>query len=109
MVRRFGNVVILCVTVAYCSRQVAIAVQAFAGKTSLADLKLGFFANITMVYTLSLAVSGISVVLYLNERRLHRKSRERLTERITKLELTLDPSRTSSHLTSRGLTRREDA
>ncbi len=108
LVTRFGNVTILCAAIAYCSHEIAIAFQAFAGKASLADLRFGFFADIKIVYTLSIAATGISVMLYLNERRLHRKTRERLTARITKLELEIDPIRTSSHLTSKGLTRKED-
>lgn len=108
LVRRFGNVTILCITIAYCSHEIAVAFQTFAGKASLADLRFGFFADITVVYTLSITATGISVVLYLNERRLHRKTRERLTARITKLELDIDPMRTSSQLTSKGLTRKED-
>lgn len=108
LIRRFGNVVTICVTVAYCTKQIGNAVQSLAGRTSLADLRLGFFANITVVYTVSITLSGISVVLYLKERRLHRKTRERLAARIRELELKIDPTRTSSQLTSEGLTRKED-
>jgi hypothetical protein len=108
LIRRFGNVFFLCLAIGYCSHEISLAFQAFSGKASLANLRFGFFADIKMVYTLSISAAGISVVLYLNERRLHRKTRERLTARITKLELEIDPTRTSSHLTSKGLTRKED-
>ncbi|OFW25388.1 MAG: hypothetical protein A3H27_14830 [Acidobacteria bacterium RIFCSPLOWO2_02_FULL_59_13] len=108
LIRRFGNGVTICVTVAYVANVIGNAVQAFAGQRSLADLRLGLFANISVVYTLSITLSGISVVLYLRERRLHRRTRERLTARNTELELRIDPTRTSSQLTSEGLTRKED-
>ena len=108
LIRRFGNVVFVCLVIAYCSHEAASVLEAFAGKSSFADVRFGFLANIKMVYSLSLAVSGISMLLYWNERRLHRKTRERLSDRIVKLELKIDPSRTSSHLTSQGLTRKED-
>jgi hypothetical protein len=103
-----GNPIVIAVLVGYCAHEAAVTLQAFAGKTSFADLRLGFLTDIKVVYTLSLATSGFAVALYLRERRLHRKVRERLTARILKLELMIDPIRTSSHLTPEGLTRKED-
>ena len=108
IVRKFGSLVTICATVAYCAYQFAKSIDVLAGRTTLADVRLGFFANITVVYTLSITLSGISIALYLRERRLHRKTRERLAARITELELLMDPHRTSSKLTSEGLTRKED-
>jgi hypothetical protein len=46
--------------------------------------------------------------LILKGEELHRRTRERLAARVTELELKLDPSRTSSLLTSKGLTRKGD-
>jgi hypothetical protein len=71
-------------------------------------LAFQLITNISFVWSASISVSGLSIALYLRERKLHRKTRERLTGRITELELKIDPKRTSSHLTSEGLTRRED-
>jgi hypothetical protein len=108
IVRRHGNFAAACFTVGYCVHNASVGVQAFAGRTSLANLQLGFLANISIVWSISLAVSGLSIGLYLRERRLHQTTRERLAGRITELELAIDPARESSKLTSRGLTRKED-
>jgi len=74
----------------------------------LADLKFGLFANVTVVFTISITLSGLSIGLYLRERGNHRRTRERLAARIKELEIKIDPNRTSSKLTSEGLTRRDD-
>lgn len=88
--------------------QGSIAVQAFAGRTSSANFQIGFLANVSFVWSVSLTVSGLSIGLYLRERKLHQKTRERLAGRITELELAIDPARESSKLTPKGLTRKED-
>lgn len=108
LIRRHGNFVAGCLTFGFCFYEASQAIQAFAGKVSLADLKLGFLANVSFVWTASVTVSGLSISLYLRERGLHRKTRERLARRVTELELVIDPSRESSKLTSKGLTRKED-
>lgn len=69
---------------------------------------MGFLANVSFVWSISLTVSGLSIGLYLRERKLHQGTRERLAGRITELELVIDSRRESSKLTSRGLTRKED-
>jgi hypothetical protein len=61
-----------------------------------------------LAVNISLTVTGLSIGLYLYERKLHRATRERLAKRVTSLELTIDENRTSSRLTSEGLTQRED-
>jgi len=88
--------------------EASLAFVAYAGKTSLADLTLRVLANVSVVWTMSLTLSGISITLYVRERRLHRKTRERLTARVTELELKIDPQRTSSLLTPQGTTRKGD-
>jgi hypothetical protein len=95
-------------TIAWCVHESSVALIAFAGKSSFADLTLRLLAKMSVVLGLSVTLSGISVTLYLRERKLHRDTRERLTARITALELRIDPKRTSSQLTPRGETRRED-
>ena len=84
---------------------------AFAGKTTLADWSFGLslLADIGVNWAINLTVSGVSIALYILERRNHGKSRARLGDRITKLEQQIDTGRTSSNLTVEGLTRREDA
>lgn len=106
--RRHGNIIIIGLTAGWLGHEAARAFIAFAGKTSYASLTGSLIANLSVVWELSLTLSGISVTLYLRERKLHRDTRERLTARNTQLELRLDPNRSSSHLTPRGETRKED-
>jgi hypothetical protein len=108
IIRKQGGALILWITIAYCVRQVSLAAIAYAGRSSSASFGMSILANVSFVWTTSLTVSGISVTLYFRELTLHRKTRERLTKRITELELQKDPTRTSSKLTPKGLTRKED-
>jgi hypothetical protein len=108
LVRRHGNFAMACLLIGYCVNRASTGVEAFAGRRSLADLKFGLFANVTVVFTISITLSGLSIGLYLRERGNHRRTRERLAARIKELEIKIDPNRTSSKLTSEGLTRRDD-
>jgi hypothetical protein len=92
----------------YIARQTSLAFIAFAGRTSTASLSLDMIANVSFVWTASITITGLSSTLYLRERSLHRRTRERLAARITELELKIDPNRTSSLLTSQGLTQKGD-
>ena len=94
--------------ICYCAWVLSDALKAFAGKQSVANLNFGLFADIRFAYTISMAVGATGAGLYLRERGLHRKTRERLAARNTDLEKILDPNRASSLLTSLGLTRQED-
>ena len=94
--------------IGWCAREASVAVIAFAGKQSVGSLSLSLLANLHVVWGLSISLSGISITLYFRERAKHRETRERLTRRISELELKIDPTRTSSHLTTEGLTRKED-
>jgi hypothetical protein len=94
--------------IGWCAHVVSVAATAFAGKESIENLSLNFLANIKVVWTSSISLSGISISLYLRERAKHRETRQRLTGRVAELELKIDPTRTSSHLTAEGLTRKED-
>ncbi len=96
------------VGIGYMVKQVSVAMMAFAGKQSNANMMFGFLADIELVFAASILLSGVSVGLYLRERTQHRQTRKRLAARITDLELVLDPTRTSSQLTEEGLTREED-
>lgn len=108
LARKQGGLLAICGTVIWCAHEFARVAIAFAGSTSIADITVKVLASIQTVWTLSISVSGVSIALYWRERSLHRKTRERLTGRITALEIKIDPSRTSSKLTSEGLTRKED-
>jgi hypothetical protein len=108
LLRRHGATIVMWLGIGWCAHEFAQAFIAYAGKNSLADLTLRVLANVSVVWELSFTLSGISVSLYIRERKLHRDTRERLTARITELELKIDPTRTSSHLTPRGQTRKGD-
>lgn len=108
LARKQGGLLAICATVIWCAHEFARVAIAFAGATSIADITVKVLASIQAVWTLSISLAGISVALYWRERSLHRKIRERLTRRITDLEIKIDPARTSSKLTSEGLTRKED-
>src|SRR5271166_6432495 len=108
VLRRHGNAVGFWIGMAYIARQVSLAFIAYAGKESTASLAFNLMSNVNFVFTGSVAISGLSVSLYLRERAQHRDTRRRLTARITELELKIDPTRTSSQLTEEGLTRKED-
>lgn len=105
-----ARIIVVTAGVCICVWRIAAAFEVYAGKQSSADMTFGFglLADIKMVYTISIAVGTTGVALYLRERRLHRKTRERLAARITDLELRIDPNRRSSKLTPEGLTREDD-
>jgi hypothetical protein len=108
LLRRHGANVVMWTVLGWTAHEVAMVFIAYAGKSSVADLTLRILANVSIVWSLSLTLSGVSVSLYVRERRLHRKTRERLTARITELEIKIDPKRTSSLLTPQGTTRKGD-
>lgn len=108
LIRRHGNLGITWFGVGWCAYQARTVLVAYAGKQSIGKLSVSVLANLHVVFVLSITVSGASVALYLRERKLHRRTRDRLTDRVSELELKLDPSRTSSLLTPEGLTRKED-
>jgi hypothetical protein len=108
LLRRHGKTVAGWIGTGYIVRQVSLAFIAFAGRESTADLSLRILSSVSFVWTASVTMTGLAATLYIRERRLHRRTRERLAARITDLELRLDPTRTSSLLTSEGLTRKGD-
>ncbi len=108
LIKRHGDVAIMWSGIGWCFHEAAVAIMAFAGKQSMGNFSLSLLANLNVVFGLSITLSGLSITLYLRERVKHRETRERLTGRIRELELKIDPARTSSHLTTEGLTRKED-
>jgi hypothetical protein len=108
VLRRHGSTVGFWIGMGYIARQASLAFIAYAGKQSNASLALSLMSNVNFVFTGSIAISGLSVSLYLRERAQHRNTRKRLAARITELEVKIDPTRTSSRLTEEGLTRTED-
>jgi len=110
LLRRHGNFVTGCILAGFCVYELAGVLKEYAGRSS--DVKLDFWlslmANVKAEFVVSITASGLSIGLYLRERLKHRETRERLAKRVTDLELQLDPTRTSSQLTTKGLTRKDD-
>jgi hypothetical protein len=104
LIRQFGGTIIWAVVVIYLIHKGGETVQAFAGRTSVTNLGMDFAAKLNATITASVTLTGVTSLLWLNEYRRHRKTRERLTSRITELELRIDPRRESSRLTSQGTT-----
>lgn len=108
LVRRFGNSLIWAAVTSFFIWQTGQVVEAFAGKTSIANLVFELAGKLNATVTASVAVSGVSLALWIDECRRHRRTRKRLTERTTALELRLDRNRESSQLTPEGTTRKGD-
>jgi hypothetical protein len=108
LIRQFGSTVIWASVVIFFIYEAAHTLQAFAGKTSVASLIFNLAAKLNATVEASVALTGVSLGLYLMECRRHIKTRKRLTERNAALELRLDPNRESSLLTPEGATRRGD-
>jgi membrane protein implicated in regulation of membrane protease activity len=108
LVRQFGNSVIWAAVVCFFVWEAGHALMAFAGRTSIANLALAVAAKVQATIMLSLAATGTTTFLWLNEARRHKNTRQRLTQRTEELEKRLDLNRESSQLTRRGTTREED-
>ncbi len=108
LVRQLGSTVVWATVVIYLIHEAATTFQAFAGRTSIANFVVNLAAKLNATVEASVALTGITTGLWLNEYRRHIKTRRRLTERNAALELRLDPKRESSLLTPEGTTRKGD-
>ncbi len=108
LLRRFGNSAIWAAVTCFLIWEGGHTLQAFAGRTSVANLIIEVAARLNATIVASVTLSGVSLGLWLNECRRHRSTRKRLTERTAVLELRLDPKRESSLLTPEGTTRAGD-
>lgn len=104
LIRQYGKSLIVGTCVCYLGHEVRTAIVAFAGHTSVARLFAEVAGHFNVSVDISLALTGLTTVLWGNEYRRHLKTREQLTARITTLEKAFDKNRTSSLLTSKGLT-----
>jgi hypothetical protein len=90
-----------------------LSIAALAGRSTLAAFGLYLFADLkvnTVVSHLAMATFGIGGTSYgYAQRRLKQKNIERMSRKNEELEQKLDPNRSSSSLTKKGLTRPEDA
>ena len=108
LIRQFGSHVIWAGVGLYLIHESADTIRAFVGHTSVANLVVSIAAHLNVVIVGSLTLSGVATGAWALEYRRHRKTRERLTARITALEMRVDPNRTSSLLTTEGTTRSGD-
>jgi hypothetical protein len=104
LVRQFGNTIIWASVCLYFIAQAGITLRAFAGRTSVANLLLNIASKVSVTVDISVAISLTMTGLYLYEYRRHRKTRERLTTRITQLEIQIDPNRSTSGISTEGTT-----
>lgn len=79
-----------------------------SGKTTLADIGIRILGDFRINEALAWAITGGTGFLAYKERRLRRKTIERLTKQLKKYEEAFDSRRSSSKLTERGTTRPED-
>jgi hypothetical protein len=106
--RRHGNIIMFWLGIGYCAHEASVALRAYAGHVSTADLSLRILGSFAGVFSLNIATSGLSISLYLKERRQHRETRRRLAAEKEVLEKLLDSKRTSSLLMPDGQTRKGD-
>jgi len=106
--RQFGSTIIWAGVAIYLIHELAATTRAFAGRASAASFIVDLAAHLNASVVGSVSVAGVTSILWANEYRRHRKTRERLTGRITMLELKIDPNRSSSGLTTQGTTHSRD-
>jgi hypothetical protein len=89
-----------------------LSIAALAGKATLATFGLWLIADVKINKVFSHAITtafGVGGITYgYRERKLKRKTIERLSAQVIERERELDPKRSSSRLTTRGATRPED-
>ena len=102
--RQFGNTMIWASVCTFFIEQAGTTIRAFAGRTSIANLLLNIASKVSITVDISIAISVAMTGAYLYEYRRHRKTRERLTARITQLETYLDKNRSTSGISTEGTT-----
>jgi hypothetical protein len=96
------SAIVLCVRYGYFS------VVALAGKSTFADVGFRILGNLKISEGISYIFGTGGIVYGVGQRQLRRRNIERIVPLKNKLEMILDPKRTSSGLTSKGTTRPED-
>lgn len=85
-----------------------LAVEAIAGKITVAEVGVSLLSKIEITVFLAWAFGVFGIWYGWSQRNLRRMTIERLQTRIVYLETIIDPGRSSSKLTPRGETRPED-
>jgi hypothetical protein len=109
---RIGHAAIKWGSLCFISWRLGLALEAFAGRSTLANFGIFLVADLKVNKVFShiiMGLFGVGGVGYgVNERRLRRKVIKQSGGRIAKLENRLDPKRTSSGLRVDGRSRPED-
>jgi len=109
---RLGLALIKYGTLCVCFWRLAPAMEAFAGKTTLANFGVSLIADLkanTVFSHIVMGILGLGGAGYgLRERAQKRKEIKRLGNRVVEVEKRLDPNRSSSGLTIDGRSRPED-
>jgi hypothetical protein len=108
LLRANGRFFFVCIVTLFSVYWLSQTARSFAGQTTITNVSVRILANIVVKWAMTIAVSGLSIALYLREKKQHEITRERLTKRITELELRWDSGRISSQLTTKGRTRKGD-
>ena len=95
-------------SICFISYNAYLSIEVLAGKNTLADIGIGFLTDINVSVAISWALAAGGVLYGYGQRRLRKNGVEHLAKRNQRLELIIDPERTSSNLTERGDTRPED-
>jgi hypothetical protein len=83
-------------------------IQALAGKTTVAEIGLNFLGDLRINNALGALFGAGGLAWGTVERTLRKRTVKRLSSRIKDLETAIDPNRSSSKLTDKGGTRKED-
>lgn len=102
------NQLIMWAALVLIAHEFAQVLIAYAGKETNANIAMSFISNLEVSVTLSLVVGIFGFLYGFRQRKLRKDTTERLQGRNQELELIIDPKRSSSKLTSRGETRKED-
>lgn len=87
---------------------VYMAFDSLAGQDTNADIGIKILGNVKVSITLAWGLSGASIIYALRQRNLRKQVIERMGGRVRELEQFIDSKRSSSRLTKRGETRKED-
>ncbi|MER8511664.1 hypothetical protein NKH47_01740 [Mesorhizobium sp. M1060] len=82
------------------------ALRPFAGERTIVSLAFSFLADVK--FALAITLTGAAVAWAAAERMLRRRKTEQLQDRIIDLERRIDPNRTTSGLTKKGMTNPRD-
>jgi len=108
LLRSQGRYLIVSLAVVLSIYFISAAMRSFAGQLTVASMTFKLLVNVFIKWAVTMTVSGLSLALYVREKKQHETTRERLTKRITELERHHDRARSSSLLTSKGRTRKGD-